>query len=130
MRSTEVIVKTLERVADEWQTHFGRFLDLFPGGDSLVPQIGSVVCLVDLVGREIRSIGSRLQARFERSANTAKTIEFNTSEKCVALDLLRPTPSESHLGIADETETMLVNAKYTYASELTFESSVRLRRRE
>ena len=68
-RSAEVVIKPLERVADERQTHFRRVLDLLARRESLCLEDRRIIRLVNLICWEIRRVDGRRQPRLERRAD-------------------------------------------------------------
>lgn len=112
LQLSEVIIEPLERVADEWQAHLGRFLDWAAAGlQGLSLENRSIVGLVNLIGREVGGVDVRGQARLERSSDAAKTVEFDATEKGVVLDLMRTTTTETVLGITNHAmhcQSMLI----------------------
>lgn len=107
--SSEVVIKALEGVSDERQAHLGALLLrrrhlAASSTSSLLGSLeqSSVVCLVDLVRREVRGVDGRRQARLERCSDPAQAFELDTSEEGMALDLVCAAPAETVLRVADQ----------------------------
>lgn len=74
VRSSEVVVEALECVSNKWKAHLGCLLliECLHSLSLLSLQQRSIVCLVDLVGREISGIDVAGQARLERRPNSSQ----------------------------------------------------------
>lgn len=88
VQSSEVVIEPLECVADEWQAHLRRLVHRSTRSESLGLENGSIVRLVNLISREVRSIDCRCQPRLERCTNAAEAVEFDATEEWVVLDLM------------------------------------------
>lgn len=100
---SEVIVKPLERVPDEWQAQLGTLVLLSIAIASLsgLEQSG-IVRLVDFVSREVGGIDVGRQPWLEWGPDAPQVLKLDAPEEGVVLDLVRATATETILGIADQ----------------------------
>lgn len=104
LRSSEVIIEALERVPNERQTQLRRLLRGPATGKGLGLENGGVVRLVNLVRREVRGVNVGGETRLERRPNTAQTIELDTSEERVRLDILSTVFSKTGFRVANQAK--------------------------
>jgi hypothetical protein len=67
--------------------------------------VSSVVSLIYFISGEVGGIDIRSKLWLEWCTNSAKSIEFNTTEELVVFDLIRTATTKSILGVADKTMT-------------------------
>jgi hypothetical protein len=100
-----VVLKALKSVADKWQTHVRLLvtkLTISRGGRSSCSQVGSIIRLVNLVNREVGRVNVRGEFGLEGCPDAAKSVEFNSTEELVVLDLIRTTTAKADLCIANK----------------------------
>ena len=103
----EVVIETLESVADERQGHFGRLFDLrgarAPVLCCLRLEQSGIIRLVNLIGGEVRRVNVGREPGLKGSADTAQAVKVDAPEEVVSLDLVSASAAETVLGVADET---------------------------
>lgn len=101
---SEVVVKSLECVADEWEAEFGGLLNdgRIPSSNSLGSEQRCVIRLIDFVRRKVGSINGGGESGFEGGSYSPEAVKFDATEKGVVLDLMGPATSEAVLGITDQ----------------------------
>lgn len=98
---SEVVIKSLECVADEWQAHLWRLLNLVALLDSLCLEDSGVIGLINFISREISRVDVGGQARLEGCADTAQAIKLNTAEESMTLDFVGTATAETVLCVTD-----------------------------
>lgn len=64
--------------------------------------MSGVVCLINLINREIRRIDIGGEFGLEWRTDAAKGVEFNSTEEFVVLDFISTTTAEAVLRVANE----------------------------
>jgi hypothetical protein len=100
----EVVIESLEGIANERQAHFRSLLHHRRPAllSSLHPEEGCIVSLVNFVGWEVCGVDVRCESGFERRPNSTKAIKLNTAEEDVVFDVLGTASAESILRVADQ----------------------------
>jgi hypothetical protein len=107
---SEVVVKSLEGVTDEWQAQLWRVITGLAGcccGGGGCFDVGGVVSLIDLISWEVGGVNVGRQFGFKWSSNAAKSIKFDTTEELVVLDFIRRNTSETMFRITNKTVAQL-----------------------
>lgn len=103
---SEVVVKTLEGVSDEWQAHLRALLHLAHLLGSSLDLLGleqrGVIGLVDLVGGEVSGVNVAGKPGLEWSADASQLFKLDTAEEGVALDLVGTTTAQTVFSVAYE----------------------------
>lgn len=104
---SEVVVKSLEGVANEWQAHFRRLLCLGVAVllDGLSLEYSGIVRLVNFVRREVRCVNIGRQSRLEWRSDAPQAVKVNTTEEGVALELMSAASAKSILRVAHHAVT-------------------------
>jgi hypothetical protein len=104
---SEIVIKSLERVANEWQAHFRRLLCLSVTVllDGLSFEDSGIVRLVNLVGWEVRRVDIRRKARLKWCSDAPQAVKVNASEEGVILEFMRAASSKTVLRVAHHTVT-------------------------
>jgi hypothetical protein len=106
--SSEVVVlKALERVADEWQAHFGCIitsLAICCSGRSCSFEVRSIIGLINLISREVGRVDIRGEFGLEWGSDSAKSIELNSTEEFVVLNLICTSTAKTILGVANKAK--------------------------
>lgn len=106
MRLSEIVVKSLKRVPDERQTHLGRLFGLgaaLARLKSLSLENSGVVCLINFVCWEVGCVDVGGESGLEWRSDASQAVEIDTTEECVALELMGATSPKSILSIAHHT---------------------------
>lgn len=107
--SSKVVIEPLEGISKKGEAHLGA-LFLRPwhlavaasSGLSGLQQRG-IVRLVDLVRREVGGVDVGGQPGLEWCPDSAQTVELDAPEERMALDLVRPSATETVLRVANQT---------------------------
>jgi hypothetical protein len=107
--SSEVVVlKALEGVADEWQAHFGCIiitrLTICRSGRSCSLEVRSIIGLINLISRKVGGVDVRAELGLEWGSDSAKSIELNSTEEFVVLNLICTSTAKTILGVANKTK--------------------------
>lgn len=89
--------------------------------------MGSVVGLINLVGREVCRIDVGRELRFERCTNGTEFVKIDSTEKFMGLDLVGINSSKAMFGITNKANSKSARYIWNPASGLTFGSSSLLR---
>jgi hypothetical protein len=95
-------VESLERIANEWQAQLRGVNSRLVTGLCCNSHMSCVVCLVDLIRWEVGCVNVGGKLGLERCSNPAQSIEVNTAEELVCLDLISASPAQTVLSIANE----------------------------
>lgn len=100
---SKVVIESFKGVSNKWQAHLWRLFNLAALLQCLSFENGSIISLVNLVGREVGGVNVRCQARLEWSSDTTKTVKFDTTEEGMILDFVGTPPSKTVLSVTNHT---------------------------
>ena len=108
LASSEVVIESLECVADEGKAHLGALILLRRVGTAGAPrrlrglEQRRIVRLVDLISGKVRGIDVGGETRLKGRADAPQAVKFDTTEEGVALDLVGAAASQTVLRVANQ----------------------------
>lgn len=66
--------------------------------------MGGIVSLINLIRREVSRVDVGCKFGLEGGTNTAKSVEFDSTEELVVFDLISTSTAQADLGVTDQTK--------------------------